>query len=46
MKWLVEDLKGLENFDTLSFNLSKEDVAFMDGFYEGFRICNDPMGMW
>ncbi|HRH60051.1 MAG TPA: aldo/keto reductase [Chitinophagaceae bacterium] len=35
-----------ENFDTLSFNLSKEDVAFMDGFDVGFRICDDPMGMW
>lgn len=46
MKWLVEDLKGLENFDTLSFNFSKEDVSFMDGFNEDFRICDDPMEMW
>ena len=34
-----------ENFDSLSFELSEEDVAFMDGFNENFRICDDPMEM-
>ncbi len=32
-----------ENFDSLSFNLSAEDISFMDGFNENFRICDDPM---
>lgn len=32
-----------ENFDSLSFNLSAQDVSFMDGFNENFRICDDPM---
>lgn len=34
-----------ENFDILDFKLSKEDVAFMNGFNENFRICDDPMEM-
>lgn len=34
-----------ENFDILSFELSKEDVAFMDSFNENYRICDDPMEM-
>jgi diketogulonate reductase-like aldo/keto reductase len=34
-----------ENFDILQFTLSKEDVAFMDGFDEQFRICDNPMEM-
>lgn len=34
-----------ENFNALSFSLSKEDLAFMDGFHEGFRICENPMDM-
>lgn len=32
-----------QNFDILNFSLSKEDVAFMDGFDEQFRICENPM---
>lgn len=34
-----------ENFDTLKFQLEKKDIAFMDGFNENFRICEDPMDM-
>lgn len=34
-----------ENFDIFGFSLSAEDVAFMDGFNEGFRICENPMDM-
>lgn len=34
-----------DNFDTLLFTLSKEDVSFMDGFDEQFRICDNPMEM-
>ncbi|ULQ51801.1 aldo/keto reductase [Flavihumibacter fluvii] len=34
-----------ENFDVISFSLSPEDVRFMDGFNEGFRICDNPMDM-
>ncbi len=34
-----------ENFDTLQFTLSKEDVSFMDSFDEQFRICDNPMDM-
>jgi len=34
-----------ENFDIFDFSLSKEDVAFMDGFNENFRICDNPMEM-
>lgn len=34
-----------ENFDSLRFTLSAEDVAFMDSFNENFRICDDPMMM-
>jgi hypothetical protein len=29
----------------LKFTLSSQDVAFMDGFNENFRICDDPMEM-
>lgn len=38
-------LRLQENFDALNFSLSSEDVAFMDGFDEGFRICENPMDM-
>lgn len=31
-----------ENFDSLSFNLSAEDISFIDSFNENFRICDDP----
>jgi len=34
-----------ENFETLQFTLSKEDVQFMDSFDEQFRICDNPMEM-
>jgi len=34
-----------DNFDTLQFTLSKEDVNFMDSFDEQFRICDNPMDM-
>lgn len=34
-----------ENFDILQFELTKEDVAFMDSFNEDFRICDNPMEM-
>lgn len=34
-----------ENFDSLLFSLSAEDVAFMDSFNENFRICDNPMAM-
>jgi methylglyoxal/glyoxal reductase len=34
-----------ENFDSQFFSLSKTDVAFMDGFNENFRICDDPIEM-
>jgi diketogulonate reductase-like aldo/keto reductase len=34
-----------ENFDTLQFSLTKEDVELMNNFDEGFRICEDPMEM-
>lgn len=33
------------NFDTLQFTLSNEDVERMDKFDEQFRICDDPMEM-
>jgi methylglyoxal/glyoxal reductase len=32
-----------ENFAALDFNLSADDVNFMNGFNENFRICEDPM---
>ena len=35
-----------ENFDALGFWLSPDDVAFMDGFNENFRICDNPMLMY
>jgi len=35
-----------ENFNIFDFSLSKEDVALIDGFNEGFRICENPMDMW
>lgn len=38
-------LRLQENFDALAFTISAEDVAFMDGFNEGFRICENPMDM-
>ncbi len=38
-------LRLQENFDALNFSLSAEDVVFMDGFDEGFRICENPMDM-
>jgi len=33
----------LENFEASSFNLTLQDVAFMNTFNEGFRICDDPI---
>ncbi len=36
----------LENFDVFNFTLSKQDVEWMDGFDEGFRICENPMDMF
>ncbi len=35
-----------ENFDSLGFSLSDNDVALMDSFNENFRICENPMDMW
>lgn len=35
-----------ENFNVFNFALAKEDVELMDGFNEGFRICDDPMDMY
>lgn len=35
-----------ENFDSLLFKLSIEDIAFMDSFNENFRICDDPADMF
>jgi diketogulonate reductase-like aldo/keto reductase len=35
-----------ENFNIFDFSLSKEDVAVIDSFNEGFRICENPMDMW
>lgn len=35
-----------ENFNIFNFSLSKEDVALIDSFNEGFKICEDPMDMW
>ena len=32
-----------ENFDITDFSLSAEEVLYMDGFHENFRICPDPM---
>lgn len=32
-----------ENFDIMDFSLSAEEVLYMDGFHENFRICPDPM---
>ena len=32
----------LENFEASTFNLTLQDVAFMNTFNEGFRICDDP----
>lgn len=39
-------LRLQENFDCLSFNLSADDVAFMNSFNENFRICDDPAVMF
>ncbi len=35
-----------ENFGSLNFKLTSEDVAFMDSFNENFRICDNPMEMF
>jgi diketogulonate reductase-like aldo/keto reductase len=35
-----------ENFDSLNFHLSNEDISVIDGFNKDFRICDDPMLMW
>jgi len=35
-----------ENFDIFDFSLSKEDVEWMDGFDENFRVVEDPMWMF
>jgi diketogulonate reductase-like aldo/keto reductase len=32
-----------ENFDAANFNLDAQDVAFMNTFNDGFRICDDPI---
>jgi diketogulonate reductase-like aldo/keto reductase len=32
----------LENFNTNFFGLEAGDIQIMDGFNEGFRICEDP----
>jgi diketogulonate reductase-like aldo/keto reductase len=34
-----------ENFDSLIFKLSDEDVILIDSFNENFRVCDDPMMM-
>lgn len=34
-----------ENFDIFDFIISDEDIEVMNGFDEGFRIVDDPMGM-
>jgi diketogulonate reductase-like aldo/keto reductase len=34
-----------ENFDIMDFSLTQEEVAFIDGFNEDFRICDDPILM-
>jgi len=39
-------LRLQENFDCLSFNLSADDVTFMDSFNENFRICDNPTEMF
>jgi diketogulonate reductase-like aldo/keto reductase len=39
-------LRLQENFDSLAFNLSAEDVSTMDSFNENFRICDDPAEMF
>jgi diketogulonate reductase-like aldo/keto reductase len=35
-----------ENFDIFNFSLSKEDVEWMDGFNENFRVVDNPMNMF
>ena len=35
-----------ENFDAIGFSISPEDVKYLDGFNENFRICDDPMMMY
>jgi len=34
-----------ENFDSLNFQLSDEDVILIDNFSDSFRVCDDPMMM-
>ncbi|SRR5579871_3053359 len=34
-----------ENYDSLNFSLTAEDMLAIDGFNENFRICDDPMMM-
>ncbi|MBI2730253.1 MAG: aldo/keto reductase [Sphingobacteriales bacterium] len=34
-----------ENFETLNFSLSPEDIQFLNTFNENYRICDDPMLM-
>jgi methylglyoxal/glyoxal reductase len=34
-----------ENFDVFDFEISKEDMLFMDGFDEGLRLVDDPMDL-
>lgn len=34
-----------ENFDIFDFIISDQDIEMMNGFDEGFRIVDDPMGM-
>ena len=35
-----------ENFDIFNFTIDESDLEFMNSFHEGFRIVDDPMGMW
>ena len=35
-----------ENFGSLTFKLTADDVAFMDTFNENFRICDNPIEMF
>ncbi len=39
-------LRLQENFESLSFTLSSDDVTFINSFNENFRICDDPAVMF
>lgn len=34
-----------ENFDIFDFTISEDDMRFIDGFHEDFRMVGDPMSM-